>query len=651
MPRERKQNRVLSVANSWFPWEPCDMKKQIKPGSWPSPLTASMLAQSGNENMWSQVVGDDLWWDEMRPSEGGRTLVVSRNHGDLLQGSWNAATQVHEYGGLSWLGVIREGNPSLFFVNKADQRIYLTSIGAQPQPFSPVTPEDEIHRYAEMISVGSEIWCVREKHVNGVVTRALVAVGENGIRVLDDQSHFYAHLRVSQNGSQLAWVCWEHPQMPWDGTEIKVARIVDGSLDDIHVVAGGIDESCLGPEWSKEGILYYISDTSGWWNLWSVDTEGHRKHIVVDESEWGYPLWWLGFRFIQVLEDGRILSSRGPVDARKITIIDPASGTFIDVDSPLTNFEPSISAGNGKGYAFGGNSSITSELVEIDLATLKTTTVFASKSPIDAKYFPNPHENTALRPDGRKVYAILHPATHPDFEPSEKTPLMVVVHGGPTAHSPATLSMKYSYFTSRGISVVDVNYGGSTGYGREYRNLLRGQWGIVDREDVIAVVDSLIATNTVDAQKILIRGGSAGGFTVLNVLVNSDRFAAGASYYGVADCTALAVDTHDFESRYLDSMIGKYPEDAALYIERSPLTHADRLTSPLIIFQGLDDKVVPPAQSEAFRDVCVSKGIKYEYFPFEGEGHGFQKASSIITSYEAEMKFYGEVLGFTPNLG
>ena len=626
------------------------MKSQRKPGSWPSPLTAEMLAQSGNDNMWSQVVGNDVWWDEMRPSEEGRTLVVSRQHGDLLKAPWNASTQVHEYGGLSWLGVVRDGKSLLYFVNKSDQRIYVTEVGGQPLPITPVVPENEIHRYAELINVGDEIWCVRETHVAGLVTRALVAVKENVIRVLDSSSQFYSHPRISQDATQLSWVCWEHPQMPWDGTEIKVANISNGALVNVKVVAGGLEESCLGPEWGKDGQLFYISDHSGWWNLWSLDKSGKKKQITSDTSEWGFPLWWLGFRFIQVLEDGRILSSRGPVDARTLVIVDPATGKCVDIDSPLTNFEPSISAGNGKAYAFGGSATVTSELVEVDLGTLKATTVFSNASPIDAKFFSSPHEITATRADGRKVYAILHPANHPDFEPSEKTPLMVVVHGGPTAHSPATLSMKYSYFTTRGIAVVDVNYGGSTGYGREYRNLLRGTWGIVDREDVIAVVDSLIAEGSVDPKKILIRGGSAGGFTVLNVLVNSNHFAAGASYYGVADCAALATDTHDFESRYLDSMIGKYPEEAALYAERSPLTHADRLSSPLIIFQGLDDKVVPPAQSEAFRDVCVNKGIKHEYHAFEGEGHGFQKASSIITSMEAEMKFYGEVLGFTPEL-
>ena len=623
------------------------MKSQRKPGSWPSPLTAEMLAQSGNQNMWPQVVGDDVWWDEMRPSEEGRTLIVSRQHGDLLAAPWNASTQVHEYGGLSWLGVVSNGKSLLYFVNKSDQRIYVTEVGGEPQPISPIVPENEIHRYAEMICVGEEIWCVREKHEAGVVTRALIAIRENKIRVLDSGSRFYSHLRLSKDGSQLTWVCWDHPQMPWDGTEIKVADISNGILENTRVVAGGLEESCLGPEWGNDGQLYYISDQSGWWNLWCLDKAGKKSQIISDQSEWGYPLWWLGFRFIQVLDDGRILSSRGPVDARTLVIVDPKTASSIEIDSVLTNFEPTISAGNGKAYAFGGSATVISELVEVDLETLQTTTVFSSKSPIDAKYFPTPFEITATREDGRKVYAILHPAHHPDFEPSEKTPLMVVVHGGPTAHDPATLSMTYSYFTTRGIAVVDVNYGGSTGYGREYRNLLRGAWGIVDREDVIAVVDSLIADGSVDAKKILIRGGSAGGFTVLNVLVNSSHFAAGASYYGVADCAALATDTHDFESRYLDSMIGKYPEEAALYAERSPITHADRLSSPLIIFQGLDDKVVPPAQSEAFRDICVKKGIKHEYHAFEGEGHGFQKASSIITSMESEMKFYSEVLGFT----
>jgi len=627
------------------------MKSQRKPGTWPSPLTAEMLADAGNFNMFSQVVGDDIWWDEMRPSQDGRTIVVSRLHGDLFSSPWSASTQVHEMGGKSWYGIVRDGKSFLYFLNKSDQRIYCTEIGGIPEAITPIVPATEIHRYAEMISVGGEIWCVRETHIAGVVTRAIVAIGTNEIRVIESSSHFYSHLRPSEDESQLVWVCWEHPQMPWDGTEIKVAEISAGTLKNIRVVAGGVNESCLGPEWGNDGLLYYISDQSGWWNLWSLDKDGLKRHVVSDESEWGYPLWWLGLSFIEVLDDGRILSSRGSVVSRKLVLVDPETGICTDIESPLTNFQPTISAGNGKAYVFGGSPTVTSEFVELDLKTLKTQTVFATKTPVEPKYFPTPYEFIALREDGRKVYTIVHPAHHPNFEPSEKTPLLVVVHGGPTAQAVPTLSMNYAYFTTRGITVVDINYGGSSGYGRHYRNLMRGAWGIVDREDVIAVVDSLIYAGTVDANKILIRGGSAGGFTVLNVLVNSNHFAAGASYYGVADCSALALDTHDFESRYLDSLIGKYPEDADLYVERSPLTHAHRLSSPLIIFQGLDDKIVPPAQSEAFRDVCVNKGIKHEYHAFEGEGHGFRKASSIITSMESEMKFYGEVLGFIPENG
>ena len=295
-----------------------------------------------------------------------------------------------------------------------------------------------------------------------------------------------------------------------------------------------------------------------------------------------------------------------------------------------------------------GNSALQ-ELVELDLNSLTLSTVITrTESPIAERFFTQPREIKVEGKNGRVVFAILHPAHNPDFSPSEKTPLLVVAHGGPTHHVNADADLNYIYFTSRGISVVDVNYGGSTGYGRKYRNLLRGQWGIIDREDVISVVDSLINEGMADKDKILIRGGSAGGFTVLNVLVNSDHFAGGASYYGVADCAALAEFTHDFESRYMDSMIGQYPAQADLYSERSPLTHADRLSSPLIIFQGLEDKIVLPAQSEAFRDICLAKGIKHEYFAFEGEGHGFTKATSIITCAEAELKFYGEVLNFSP---
>lgn len=632
------------------------MKQTHQPGAWPSPLSANLLAQAGSSLMWSQAMGDDLWWDEVRPSEAGRTLVVSRQHGDILKSPWSAKSQVHEYGGLSWLGIVLQGQSILAFVNKADQRIYITEPMGEPQPLSPESPTGQSHRYIDMIAVGDEIWCIREVHKEGRVERDLVALslnrkGVGSLRILEASSHFYAHPRLSADGRYLSWIAWEHPQMPWDGTELRVAEVSNGQLRNVRVLAGDVQTSCLSPEWGPHNELYFICDKSGWWNLWQVDLRGQLTHLIEEASEWGFPLWQLGMRALSLLPDGQVLSVHGAVDARKIVRVDPPTRAMQDLDSELTDFKPSLSVSSSKAYAVGASGKVVSQLFEIDLLSWQVSHVVASvAAPVDARYYPKPHEISAVREDGRKVYAILHAAHHPDFEPSEKPPLMVVVHGGPTANSAATLSMKYAYFTSRGISVVDVNYGGSTGYGRHYRNLLRGQWGVVDCEDVLAVVDSLIAQGICAPDKVVIRGGSAGGFTVLNALVHSKSFAAGASYYGVADCTTLATDTHDFESRYLDTMIGAYPAEKDLYVARSPITHVNQLSSPLILFQGLDDMVVPPSQSEAFRDACAAKGLKHAYVAYEGEGHGFRQASTIVSSLETELKFYGEVLGFVPQI-
>ena len=606
--------------------------------------------------MWSQAMDDDLWWDEVRPTEAGRTLVVSRQHGDILKSPWSAKSQVHEYGGLSWLGIVLQGHSMLAFVNKADQRIYITKPMGEPQPLSPESPAGQSHRYIDMIAVGDEIWCIREVHKEGRVERDLVALsfnlkGVGALRILEASSHFYAHPRLSADGRYLCWIAWEHPQMPWDGTELRVAEVSNGQLSNVRVLAGDVQTSCLSPEWGPHNELYFICDKSGWWNLWQVDLRGQLTHLIEEASEWGFPLWQLGMRALSVLSDGQVLSVHGAVDARKIVRVNPSTRAMQDLDSELTDFKPSLSVSSSKAYAVGASGKVVSQLLEIDLLSWQVSNVVTSvAAPVDARYFPKPHEISAMRADGRKVFAILHAAHHPDFEPSEKPPLMVVVHGGPTANSAATLSMKYAYFTSRGISVVDVNYGGSTGYGRQYRNLLRGQWGVVDCEDVLAVVDSLIAQGICAPDKVVIRGGSAGGFTVLNALVHSKSFAAGASYYGVADCTTLATDTHDFESRYLDTMIGAYPAEKDLYVARSPITHVNQLSSPLILFQGLDDMVVPPSQSEAFRDACAAKGLKHAYVAYEGEGHGFRQASTIVSSLETELKFYGEVLGFVPQM-
>jgi len=438
------------------------MKQTHQPGAWPSPLSANLLAQAGSSLMWSQPMGDDLWWDEVRPSEGGRSLVVSRQHGDILKAPWSAKSQVHEYGGISWLGLMLDGKAMLAFVNKADQRIYITEPKGEPRPLSPESPAGQSHRYIEMIAVGDEIWCIREAHLEGRVDRSLVALslksaGVASLRILDASSHFYAHPRVSADGRHLAWITWEHPQMPWDGTELRVADVSNGKLSNVRVLAGNVETSCLSPEWGPHNELYFICDQSGWWNLWQVDLKGKLTHLVEEASEWGFPLWQLGMRALSVLPDGHVLSVHGAVEARKIVRVHPETRAMQDLNSALTDFKPSLSVSGSKAYAVGASGKVVSQLIEIDLLSWQVCDVVTSiEPPVDASYFPQPHEISAVRSDGRKVFAILHSAHHPDFEPSEKPPLMVVVHGGPTANSSATLSMKYAYFTSRGISVVDV---------------------------------------------------------------------------------------------------------------------------------------------------------------------------------------------------
>jgi dipeptidyl aminopeptidase/acylaminoacyl peptidase len=627
------------------------MQKVAKPGEWESPISAEMLAEYGNAIGWIQIVGADLWWDEMRPSDGARTVVVSRLHGDILPAPWSAHSQVHEYGGLSWLGFIREKKPMLAFINGSDQRIYLTAPQGKPWAITPEPPKGEIHRYIEMIAVGNELWCIREIHRMKEVTRDLVAVTESEIRSLESSSHFYSHPRISPDGKRLAWIAWEHPQMPWDGTELRVAEIEKGQLANVRTLAGSGEISCMSLEWGNGATIYYICDKSGWWNPWQVDLDGLQNQIIEEESEWGAPEWRLGLQFIAILPDGKLLCQHGPVAARKVTLVDPKRKVFADLDSELNNFKATLSINANHGYAVGASDTTIQQLIEFDLTELKVTEVIrTTHPPFESRYLTKPYELVTRGQMGRTIHAIVHPAHNPDYDKPDMTPLLVMVHGGPTDQANASMSLLFNYFTSRGISVVDVNYAGSSGYGRAYRNSLRGQWGVFDHEDVTSIAQAFVENGLVGKEEIVISGGSAGGFTVLNALLHSPLFAAGAAYYGIVDLTAFMAGTHDFESRYLDSLIGIYPAKAALFKTRSPLTYVDRLATPLILFHGLKDNVVPSAQSEALRDACVKKGVKHEYLTFEDEGHNFFKAESIIASVKAELKFYGEVLGFQPHL-
>jgi dipeptidyl aminopeptidase/acylaminoacyl peptidase len=622
-------------------------KSMIKPGEWPSPLHAHHLAEAGIVFQWTQSVGDDLWWSELRPSEGGRAVVVSRKHGDLLAAPFDAKHRVHEYGGLSWLGFERNGKPHLLFSNKKDQRLYLTSLGETPQPITAEESEIGRTRYADLQIVGDEIWCIREETEGVTSSRALVDISFTGqVRVLDDSSHFYSRPRISPDGTHLAWTCWEHPLMPWDGTELRVAEVVKGELTNKRILTGSSEESIQSHEWLDDQTLAFISDASGWWNPWQISLTGQKQQIISEASEWGTPEWQLGYRSLTVLSDGRLLCLHGSPERSAFALVDTTNNSFVDLPSDINYWAPTFSVSGNRIFAIGAATNALPLVAEINLESEAITIVKQVPSPVDASYFTNPRAIAVPGRNGRTVHAILHPAHSPDAESGERPPLVVTAHGGPTAHVSAVAKLAFAYFTTRGISVVDVNYGGSTGYGREYRNLLRGQWGVVDHEDVISVVESLVEAGEVDPKKVAIRGGSAGGYTVLNALLRSDVFAVGANYYGVADLTPFIEITHDFEARYLDSLIGPYPERADLYQERSPLTYADNLSTPLIIFQGSEDPIVPPSQSELFRDVCQRKGIKHKYFPFEGESHGFVKAETIITAAEEELLFFGEVMGF-----
>lgn len=621
-----------------------------QPGTWASPIAAEMLSEAGISLGFTQAYFDDVFWDEVRPAENGRNVVVSRKHGDILPAPWSASTRVHEMGGLSWLICTWKDEPGLLFAEKTDQRIYWKAVGGKPEPVTPESLPGTLARYSDFLIWNCEIWCVREVTVGQKTTRDLIAINtSNEIRVLDSTSHFYAHLALSPNQNQLAWITWEHPQMPWDGTELRIASIDEsGNLTNQKVGAGGITEAVNSPVWSPNGSLYYISDASGFWNVWELDSTYVTRQLVSESAEWAQPMWLVGTHSLRILDSGQLVGVHGSPARENLAIIDTGTGTWQDLACELTNIAH-LSVSKDRIFAIGGGPKTLSALIE--LSTEATSTVAIVKevlAPVDPRFLPLAQAQTFPSKDGRVVHAFISPATNPNYESDGLPPVIITVHGGPTANTSGEASIKRAFFTSRGFTIVDVDYGGSTGYGRAYRESLKGQWGVVDTEDILAVVAGLVADGIADPNQILIRGGSAGGYAVLNGLVHSKVFAAGANYYGVAELTMLAQDTHDFESRYLDSLIGPYPERKDLYLERSPLTHAENLTSPLIIFQGADDPIVPPSQSQAFRDACMRNGVKHKYLEFEGESHGFRKSSTITTCAIEELKFFGEVLGFVP---
>ncbi|WP_258311155.1 prolyl oligopeptidase family serine peptidase [Streptomyces sp. NWU49] len=631
-------------------------------GEWPSPIDAATAAAHDGSPEYAGFVGDEVWWTEPRPAEGGRRTLV-RRHSDgteesVLPAPWNVRSRVIEYGGRPWAGTARDGRPLVVFAHFADQRLYRYEPGGEPRPLTPVSPVGQGLRWAEpvLLPERGEVWCVLEEFTGegpSDVRRVLAAVPLDGsaaedrgaVRELSDDRHrFVTGPRLTPDGRRAAWLAWDHPRMPWDGTELLLADVTpDGTLRDVRTVAGGPEESVAQVDWSHDGRLLYASDRTGWWNLYR-DGEA----LCPREEEFGGPLWKLGSRWFAPLDSGLIAVVHGR-GAAALGVLDPETGEVVDAAGPWTEFTPTLAAHGERVVAVGAGPRSAHEVVELDTRTGRARVIgSAHQDAVDPAYYPEPYSRTFTGPDGREIHAHVHPPHHPGCAgpADEKPPYVIWAHGGPTGRSPLVLDLEIAYFTSRGIGVAEVNYGGSTGYGRAYRDRLRGQWGVVDVEDCAAVALALADEGTADRERLAVRGGSAGGWTTAASLTTTDVYACGTIIYPVLDLTGWGTgETHDFESQYLEGLIGPRAEVPERYEERSPVARADRLTAPFVLLQGLDDVICPPVQCERFLARLAGRGVPHAYLAFEGEGHGFRRAETMIRALEAELSLYAQVFG------
>ncbi len=541
----------------------------------------------------------------------------------------------------------------VYFANFADQRVYRQEQGREPRPITPEAPL----RYADFVIDHRRLRmvCVREDHtvagkeaVNTLVSLDLQRGGAGG--VLASGNDFYSSPRVNPDGSRLAWLTWNHPNLPWDGTELWVGVLqADGTMGETELVAGGADESIFQPEWSPDGALYFVSDRSGWWNLYRW-RGGRVEPLQAMEAEFGSPHWVFGMADYAFESSRRIVCQYTRDGLWELATLDTETLQLERIDSPYSDMSRGdLKAARGRAVLGAGSPIQAFSIVELDVATGTQDVLRRSADPdVDEGYLSRPQAIEFPTEGGLTAHAFFYPPRNRDFSgPSDETPpLLVVSHGGPTGAASTTLDLGLQYWTSRGFAVLDVNYGGSTGYGTAYRRRLNGRWGIVDVDDCVNGARYLVERGEVDGDRLAIRGGSAGGYTTLCALTFRDVFKAGASHYGISGLEALARETHKFESRYLDTLIGPYPERSDLYVERSPIHHTERLSSPLILFQGLEDEIVPPNQAEMMMDALLKKGVPVAYVPFEGEQHGFRRAENIKRALDGELYFYSRIFGF-----
>ena len=626
-------------------------------GSWSSPITPSMITSSGISVSQIATDGESLYWLENRPLEHGRGVVVRRRQGtieDLTPAACNVRTRAHEYGGGSFW--VHEG--VLFFANFSAQRLYRRSVTGDCEPITPEPDVPAADRYADGCVTPDGRWttCIRETHAEGGAVRNEIVIlptdGSSLPRTLVAGNDFYAFPRLHPDGTHLAWVEWGHPKMPWDGTELWVADIgPEREITHATRVAGGHDESIFQPRWSPRGDLHFVSDRTGWWNLYAVH-EGAVSPLCPREAEFGGPQWVFGLSRYTFLGDGTLICSFTQNGSDHLGSLRPGSSTLKPLETPFTSHRGGGSVQSDRAdrvYFLGGSEKSGSAVIGLDPESGHAEVIKAFDSgEIDPGYFSTPEPISFPTRDGSIAHAFFYPPANKDFSApdGDRPPLLVLSHGGPTSATTSELRLELQFWTSRGFAVVDVNYTGSTGFGRAYRERLQGRWGLVDTSDCIEATAYLIRRGDIDGTRMAIRGRSAGGFTTLSALVFHDIFSAGASYYGVADLEALTKDTHKFESHYLDGLIGPYPETRARYRQRSPIHFMDRLSCPVIIFQGLEDRVVPPNQAAAMVDALRTKGLPYAYLPIEGEQHGFRIAKNIERCLEAELYFYSRIFGF-----
>ncbi len=636
--------------------------KRVQPfGTWRTPVTSELVVAHAVRLSDVAVDGDEVLWSEERPAEEGRIELVRRSTDgttvDLLGHGFNARTAVHEYGGGAWWthdGVV-------WFANWADQRLYRRDVSGACQPLTPQPVVERGDRYADgdLSPDGSRIACIREHHPpegrgaidvrNEIVILAADEPSEPDVLVSGPD--FVLNPRWSPDGRSLCWMEWDHPNMPWDGTRLMVRDL--GTGEELRV-AGGPQESVSEPVWHTDGTLTFVSDRSGWWNLYRWSPADNHVHPLVEmDADIGLPPWQPDMARYAVLADGRIVFA-ATSDGFDRLFVRLADATVRPLELPYSTAVGLRRCNDTSVVLVAATPTTEPAVVRVDLGEGSRVVGTVELRPprdlgIDPSYWSAPEPVAYPTAGGRTAYGLFYPPRNPEVEGpnGDRPPLVVMIHGGPTAAARPLLQMAVQYWTTRGFAVVDVNYGGSTGFGREYRERLKGAWGIVDVEDCIAAAQWLAAQGRVDAEAMCIRGGSAGGFTTLAVLARAQTpFAAGCNMFGVADLSALARETHKFESRYLDGLVAPYPERQDIYDERSPISHVDRIHSPLLVLQGSEDEVVPPQQSRLIVEALRAKQMPVAYLEFAGEQHGFRAAQNIRTALDSELSFYAQVLGF-----